>query len=104
MKTREKTVEVVCPVIVGSVSVSQLGEHGDYVGAKMAGQIPPNLTTSVRDVVDQQMPRCFDGAAGEHQGSTSQTCCLAATRDVFDTAYPQAIVIHEYARHCRFGE
>src|SRR5437868_2005527 len=103
MKTREETVEVIRPVIVGSVPVTQLGEESDNVGTKMACQVPPHLTAAVGDVVDQQMPRRLDGAAGEHQGFTLQTRRLAAARDIFDAAGPPAIRINEYARHGRFG-
>src|SRR5690242_21208392 len=104
MKTGEQTVEVVCAVIVGSISVSQLGKYRDYIRTEMAGQVPAHLATAVCDFVDQQVPRCLDSAAGEHQSSALQAYGLAAARDVFDTAHAPVFVVHHDARHCRFGE
>src|SRR5258708_38808857 len=99
MKTGQEAVKVIRAVVFGCVTVAQFGKHCDYIESEMAGEVLSALPATVSQIVDQQMPRGFDGAARENQRLALDACGSSAAVHVLDTAHPAATLVHNNARH-----
>jgi hypothetical protein len=69
----QKAVEVICPIIIRSISIAQFVKVSDYIETEMTRQISADLAAAVGQplrkflsLVEKQVSRCLYGIARQH--------------------------------------